>query len=146
MKVILLQDIASLGKAGEVKDVKTGYGLNFLLPEGLVELATPAALKKSEKVLGSKKSAAKATEASLAAKAEAAQGKEVAITHKEKDGKLFGSVTKSEIKEALQALGIEAAEKEIILPKPIKETGTFSATLDFGHGAKAEISVIVTGE
>ena len=54
MKVILTSDVNGLGKAGEIKDVKTGYALNFLLPEGLVELATPAALKRVEKVIGAR--------------------------------------------------------------------------------------------
>ncbi|MEK7494824.1 MAG: 50S ribosomal protein L9 [Patescibacteria group bacterium] len=146
MKVILLKDVANLGKAGEIKDVRTGYGLNFLLPEALAELATPSAIKQSEKVIKARAKEEEEVKASLVQAAAEIDKKEVVIKHKAKDGKLFGSVGKTEIKKALTEMNILVNDKTLQIAKPIKEIGSFVVSVDFGQGVKAEFTVTVQPE
>lgn len=146
MKVILMQDVAKLGKAGEVKEVKSGYGFNFLLPEGLVELATPGALKQAEKIIAKKKSEAAQMTADWKAKAEAIAGKTITIKTKAENGKLFGSVGADEVAAALGAMGTDVDAKHIAIDKPFKETGTFPVEAHFEQGVKAKLTVVIEAE
>lgn len=143
MKVILVQDVDKLGKAGTVKEVKTGYGFNFLLPQGLAELATPGTIKRAEQMLA-KQAEEKADQTrELKTRATALNDRKVIVESKAEDDKLFGSVGKEEIVKALVAVGIDIEAGMIILDKPIKKLGTFSVSADFGHDIKAIFEVIV---
>ncbi len=146
MKVILLQDIPKLGKAGEVKEVRSGYGFNFLLPEGLVELATPGAIKQAEKIIAKKKTDAAQATAESKAKAEAINGKTITIKTKAEKGKLFGSVGADEIAAAVSATGTEIEARHIALEKPLKEVGTFAVEAHFGNDIKAKFEVTIEAE
>ncbi len=142
MKVLLVNDVKSLGKKGDVVEVKNGFGLNFLLPEGLAVLATPAAIKGKEQLM--KKFALEESvqaEADLKAK-EALTDKNITLTVQATDGKLFGSVSKKEIREAVAGLGVNITEEIIALDKPIKEVGEHSVVLTFGK-QKVTLGVIV---
>lgn len=146
MKVILLQNVDGLGKAGDIKEVKTGYGLNFLLPEGFAELATPQTIKQAEKFIAKRAKELEAVIAGLKAKAAAVEGKKVAIKTKAENGKLFGSIGREEIAAALSAQGAETDAKSIVVPKPFKEVGSFAAEANFGHGVKASFEVSIEAE
>lgn len=142
MKVLLVNDVKSLGKKGDVVEVKNGYGLNFLLPEGLAVLATPAAIKGKEQLM--KKFAAEESaqaEADLKSK-EALTDKNITLAVQATDGKLFGSVNKKEIREAVAGLGVNITDENIALDKPIKEVGEHSVVLTFGK-QKVTLGVIV---
>lgn len=146
MKVILLQEVKGLGKAGAVKEVRNGYGFNFLLPEGLAEMATEGALKRVEQIIAKR---AKGMEAAIAdAKAQAAllDGKNVIIKAKAEDGKLFGSIGREEIATALGLIKIELAADIIALKKPLKKIGTFPVEADFGNDVKATFQVSIEAE
>lgn len=146
MKVILLQEVKGLGKAGAVKEVRNGYGFNFLLPEGLAEMATDGALKRVEQIIAKR---AKGMEAAIAdAKAQAAllDGKNVIIKAKAEDGKLFGSIGREEIATALGLIKIELAADIIALKKPLKKIGTFPVEADFGNDVKATLQVTIEAE
>lgn len=146
MKVILLQEVKGLGKAGAVKEVRNGYGFNFLLPEGLAEMATEGALKRVEQIIAKR---AKGMEAAIAdAKAQAAllDGKNVIIKAKAEDGKLFGSIGREEIATALGLIKIELAADAIALKKPLKKIGTFPVEADFGNDVKATLQVTIEAE
>lgn len=147
-KVILLQDVKGIGKKGEVKEVSKGYANNYLIPKKLAVLATDDALhnlKQQEKARERKR------------QKEIAQAKEyveklkhstLKLKHKAGEkGKLFGSVTQKEVADALSSqLDIKVDKKQITFPAPIKSTGEFKAEIDFGHGIKSEISIVVEAE
>jgi len=143
MKVILLTDVKGLGKALDVKEVKNGYGFNYLLPEGLADLATPGALKQAERFVAKRKAEmTKETEESRTL-ANALSGKKVIIKSKAENGKLFGSVGREEIATALLAMGMTIDKQVIVLDKALKEVGEFALSADFGHGVKASFELVI---
>lgn len=146
MKVILLEDVKGLGKAGDIKEVKSGYGFNYLLPEGLADLATPGVLKQAERFIAKRKKEHAENVDALKATAAGLSGKTVTIQSKAENGKLFGSVGAAEIAAALEAQGIKVDAKDIALEKPLKEVGSFDVEAQFGHGVKASFKVVISAE
>ncbi|MDP3957697.1 MAG: 50S ribosomal protein L9 [bacterium] len=146
MKVILLQDVERFGKAGDVKEVRNGYGFNFLLPQGLAEFATSQAVKQVEKLIAKHRKEIEGTVTDSKAKAAALEGKQVLIKSKAEKDKLFGSVGREEITAALQVMGITIDVKVIMIEKPLKEVGTFPVEANFGHGVKAAFTVVIEAE
>lgn len=142
MKVILTRDVPSLGAAGDVKEVKKGYGFNYLLPGGLAELATPGALKSIKHTIA--RAAKEKTErlAQLTGTVQALDGRAVTITMRAKDGKLFGSVTKSNIAKALDGA---VDETMIVLEHPIKTIGEYTVMVVAGE-AKASVKLSVVSK
>lgn len=143
MKVILLEDVKGLGKALDVKEVKNGYGFNYLLPEGLADLATPGALKQAERFVAKRKAETEKMTGEYRALAELLSGKKVIIKSKAEKGKLFGSVGRDEIVVALEAMNIKVDKSVLVLDKAYKETGEFALSADFGHGVKASFALVV---
>ena len=147
MKVILLQDIENLGKKYEVKQVKSGYARNFLVPQGLAKPATKEALLwlQTQKEIEEKKS-----EESLKKVQEvgsAIDDQEVLIQVKiGPEGQLFESISVQKIAEKLKEMGFEIKKTQIDLPKPIKELGEYQIKIKLEHNLEAEIKVIVTEE
>lgn len=146
MKVILLEDVKGLGKALDIKEVKDGYGFNFLLPEGLADLATPGALKQAEKFVAKRQVEATKMAEESRVLANALSGKKVTIKSKAENGKLFGSVGKEEIVAALEALGVKVEKEVIVLEKALKEVGKYDLSADFGHGVKASFELVIESE
>lgn len=147
MRVILLQDIRDLGKKYEVKEVKSGYARNYLIPQGLARPATKEAMQwlKSQKAEEQEKVEKELKEVQeFAAKVD---GLEVIIPVKvgEKE-QLFGSVNSQSIIKKLRELGFEIKRTQIVLEEPIKELGEFPVKINFDHGLEAEIRVIVVEE
>ncbi|GBE16695.1 50S ribosomal protein L9 [bacterium BMS3Abin15] len=146
MKIILLQDVNSLGKKGDIKEVADGYARNFLLPQKLAEAATGSAVKKVETVKekfaeGNKKDLEKNEK--LASELD---GRDVIIKAKEKNGKLFGSISAKEIAKELKKQKLEITEKAIVLDEPIKEIGEKEVLIQLDHGIEVNIKVIVEAE
>ena len=124
MKLILRADVENLGILGDVVDVKPGYGRNFLLPQGLAMVATPANVKVFEqerKKLETKMEAVRAEAAGLAAQLEAASI--IIPMHVGDNDKLYGSVTTTIIGDALTALGVEVDRRRILMDAPIRTLG-----------------------
>ncbi|MBA1438062.1 MAG: 50S ribosomal protein L9 [Epsilonproteobacteria bacterium] len=148
MKVLLIQDVKGLGKVGEVKEVKPGYGQNFLIKKGFAKPATPEVIAEHEAAV------AKATaelEAEIAAMKELAaklDKLEIIITKPMgSNGHLFGSVTKEEIAEALLTQhNIEIDKKHITDKTAIKSVGEHELDLKLGHGIHATLHINVQGE
>lgn len=145
MKVLLTKDVKSLGKAGEIKDVKDGYGNNFLIGKGLALLATPAVLKQWEakqRQLKEKEAAEIAELNEIAAKLKSLT---IKVVHKTgANGALFGAVTKEEIAEALHKQhGITIDKKSIETDKAIKATGGYELDLKLGHGIHGKLNLVV---
>ena len=145
MKVILKQDVKSIGKKDEIHEVSDGYARNYLLPRGLAAAADANALNTART-----KSEAKAhheAEARAAAEALAAkiQGKIVAVKVKGgASGKLYGTVTGKDVAEALSTLvGTEIDKKKVDLPSTIREFGSYDASVKLYAGVSAGFKVKV---
>jgi len=145
MQIILQEDIEKLGARGDVVSVKEGYARNFLLPRKLALEASPGNLKRLEKI---RTTLAKrtATERDGAQK-QAELLKDVALMFSRKAGEndqLFGSVTASDISEALAAQGFQVDKRRIELAEPIKVVGQYDVTAKLVHGVTAAFKVNVT--
>ncbi|MEK7146793.1 MAG: 50S ribosomal protein L9 [Patescibacteria group bacterium] len=142
MKVILLEEIKKLGKKFDVKELKEGYARNFLLPKGLIKIATPQAMNE----LNKQKAVWEEKEKSLIEqlKKSAEEIKKIKLEFSAKTGEkkeLFGSVGENEIKKALLEKGFSEIEAEI--EKPIKTIGEYPVKIKFGKGIEAEIKITV---
>ncbi|MEA3372496.1 MAG: 50S ribosomal protein L9 [Campylobacterota bacterium] len=148
MKVLLTKDVKGLGKAGEIKEVKDGYGKNFLIGRGMAKHATNDVVK--QHASQERKKAANAAQEiedlnALKARLDKLQ---INISKKLGDtGHLFGSVTKDEIAHALNDQHkIEIDKKHINHKEAIKMTGEHNLDLKLGHGIHATLHVNVVGE
>ena len=148
MKVLLIKDVKSLGKTGEIKEVKDGYGKNFLIGKGFAKLATDEVVAdwSEQKRLAAEAEAQEIAE--LTALKTKLETLEVRITKKlGNTGHLFGAVTKDDIAAALETgHGITVDKKHIETKKAIKMTGAHEVDLKLGHGIHARLRIDVTGE
>lgn len=145
MKVILTQDIKNLGRKGDIKDVAEGYARNFLLPKKLVEIATDSTMKDVEIMKKKESEEQKNQTEKLKKLAADLNGKEFVVKSKEKEGKLFGSVSKKDIAKVLSEGGFEIGEENILLEAPLKRIGKFEVTISFDGGASAKIKLEIQG-
>lgn len=146
MKIILKKEVANLGEAGEVVEVKTGYGMNYLIPQGYAIAATASALKQHEETLrqrAHKEAKLVADAQALAAKIEAVEIK-IAVKVGE-SGKLYGAVTAAQVAEVIAAAGIEIDKKNITIAD-IKELGEFEGKVKCYKGVFAAIKITVVAE
>ena len=146
MKIILKKEVANLGEAGDVVEVKTGYALNYLVPQGFAAVGTPSALKQHAETLRQRAH----KEAKIVADAQAVAAKIEAVAVKiaakvGENGKLYGSVTSAQIAEVLAGAGIEVEKKNITVPE-IKELGEFEAQVKCYKGVFANVKVEVVAE
>lgn len=148
MKIVLLKDVANVGRAGEVKEVADGYGRNFLLPKKLALLATPSALKAAEAQLQKAKEKEKLFAAEVTKLAQQLEG--LLITFKEKassEDRLYGSVRDSDVaRELSQLTGLDIAREKIELEEPIRQLGEYEVTVRLSQDLAPKIKVIVTRE
>lgn len=143
MKVLLVSDVKALGKKGDIVEVKNGYGLNFLLPEGLAILATPQAIKDKDRLVARHQAEADADQAALDELFTKLHGKAVAIAVQAKDGKLFGSVNAKEIVEAVKEFEAMISAEMVVLPKPLKTVGEHEVAIALGQKtAKITVNVL----
>jgi len=148
MQIILMEKVVNLGALGDVVNVKNGYARNFLIPQGKAKRATDAAKAEFEaKRADLEKKAAEILDAAVA-RGEKLEGYMVQVTQKAGvDGRLFGSVTNSDISEALTKQGFDVKKGEVVMPNgPLKTIGDFPIILDLHTDVKAHITVSVLGE
>lgn len=145
MKVILTQDVKSLGKKGEMVNVADGYARNFLFPRGLAAEANAQSLTelKNREQAAQHKIAVDTQNARDAA--EAIEGKTVRVSAKAgANGKLFGSVTAKEVAEGLKKqYGVDADKRKISM-EDVKSYGTYEAEVKLYSGISAKIYVQVS--
>ena len=145
MKVVLLQDVKSLGKKGELVTVSDGYARNFLFPKNLAKAANAQAmneLKNAEQSLKYKKE----TEIAAAQNAKAAlEGSKFVIKAKAgESGKLFGSITPKEISaEIKRQKSIDVDKRRIVLKDDIKTVGEYEVEIKLYTGINAAVTVSV---
>ena len=147
VQVILRQAVDDLGDIGEVVDVKPGYARNFLIPQGIAYEANVANQKHFEEerrhILD--RSARELDRAKAAA--ERIEGQSVSFTVRAgEEGKLFGSVTASDISEALSEKGLDVDRHLIRLEEPIKQLGVYRVTVRLHAEVRPEVTVWVVAE
>ena len=145
MKVILIEDVKSLGKKGQLVDVNDGYARNFILAKKLGLEATPKNLNDLKLKKANDEKVAKEIYEEAKAFGERLKEMEVNVTIKTgKGGKIFGSVSSKEIAEAAKAqLGIELDKKKMVLPSPIKVLGTTMVPIKLHPKVTSELKVNV---
>ena len=146
MKIILKKDVHGLGEAGDVVNVKTGYALNYLVPQGYATGGTESALKQHAETLrqrAHKEAKLVADAQALAAKASAVEIKIAAKVGE--NGKLYGGITAAQVADILAAAGVEIDKRNIELPE-IKAVGEFEAKAKCYKGVYAELKVEVVAE
>ena len=148
MKVLLIKDVKTLGKAGELKEVADGYGKNFLIGKGL---ALHATIEVWNRYKAEQKKAAENVAKEIAAAKELAEklnATKLTIKHKiGANGHLIGSVTNKEIAEALHSqFSIEIDKKNISVDKKFKSVGIYEVDCKLGHSIHATLKVDIIGE
>jgi large subunit ribosomal protein L9 len=147
MKVILRQDFSSLGKTGELVDVKDGYARNYLIPRSIAYQATESSLRMLEEE--KKQSAKKAAKEVKEAEALAVNLGKLSITIKMnvgEDDKLFGSVTSQMIADAVAEKGITLDKRNIELEDSIKSLGIYDVPVKLKGGVTGTVKVWVVRE
>ena len=147
MKVILRADVEKLGHLGDIVNVKNGYGRNYLLPQKLASIATPANIKVFElerKKLQARMDALRASASEIAARLEG-----VVVTIPMRVGendKLYGSVTSTLIGDALAAQGVEVDRRRILMDAPIRTLGEHPVRVRLHADVIAMLAVKVVSE
>lgn len=130
MKVILLQDVAKIGKRSQVVEVPDGYALNQLIPKRMAEAATVVNMKRIEKLQASAQASSAADEARFEAAHKALTEKTIKIpTELNEQGHSFKAVSELVIAEAAQEMGIDIEAAMIVVGQPIKEAGEHTVEL-----------------
>lgn len=148
MKVILLQDIEGLGKAGDLKDVANGYARNYLLPRRLAAGATPGLIaNRSQRIAAEQRKQEKQAEQNRQLGERLGQ---ITLTFKAKvggQGRLYGSITSQDIATALRdAENITVDRRTIELPEPIRTLGTFSVPVKIASQVEPKVTVNIVDE
>lgn len=147
MEVILLENIPSLGKAGDIVQVAVGYGRNFLIPKKLAMEATPQNInlwqrqrerilqKKSKELERAQEEARKLENITFSIRRSAGE-----------KGKLFGSVTTIDLQKILQEHGILIDRKRILLPHPLKEVGSYTVPVKIHPEVMAQMKIQIEAD
>jgi large subunit ribosomal protein L9 len=147
MRVILTQDVSSLGTIGDIVNVRNGYARNFLLPRGLASLANEenkTALAHQKRVLDRRREKVLAAAKELGTSIEKTS---VTVTKQVgEDEKIFGSVTTQELEALLQAEGLNVSKKDITIVDEIKKVGVYSAQVKVHSEVTAKFKVWVVAQ
>lgn len=147
MRVILREDVANLGKAGELVDVRNGYGRNFLIPRNKAVLATEGNVRQIEH----EKRVSLARQAKLKGEAtnlaQRLASLEIVIRRRVgEQEKLYGSVTAIDIHEKIAEANLPIDRRQIHLPEPIKQIGTFEVPVRLHSEVTQNVKVTVAPE
>ena len=147
MKLILKEDIANLGYKDDVVEVKSGYGRNYLIPQGKAVIASPSALKQLAETLKQRAHKLAKIKADAEAKAATLEGVALTITAKTSaTGVIYGSVGNMQVAEELAKLGHEVDRKIIVVKETIKEVGSYKAVVKLHKEVSVEIPFEVVAE
>jgi len=148
MEVILLSKVENLGDIGELVNVRSGYGRNFLIPQGKATIANEANRAMFEARRAELEKAAAEALAAARTRAESLDGLKVAISCKAgEEGKLFGSVGTVDIADAVAAAGVELAKHEVRLSEgTIRELGEYAVELHLHPEVNVTITLEISAE
>jgi large subunit ribosomal protein L9 len=144
VKVILTQDVAKLGKSGEMKVVTDGYANNFLIPQKLAVPAAGGAFRAWQHDIASREEKRKREreEAEIAARRIESTTLTMGVKVGE-GGKLYGSITAKDISDALGRRGIVVDRHKIELEEPLKSLGTYKVAVKVFTGMTPEVTIVV---
>ena len=148
MKVILLQDVEGLGKAGDLKEVANGYARNYLVPKRLAAGATPGLIaNRTQRIAAEQRKVEKQAEVNRQLAERVGQA---SLTFKAKvgsQGRLYGSITSQDIASALRETENITIDRRLIeLSEPIRTLGTFSVPVKIGSQGQPKITVRVVDQ
>jgi len=147
MRVLLLEDVYKLGRAGDVKKVADGYGRNYLLPQGLAVLATPGALKQVEHIRSRASASRSALNKEMGGIAEKLVNLTLAFPARAGEtGKLYGSITAQMIAEAIQKKVGASIDRRQIDAQPLRALGDYKVHVRLTVDLVPEVRVIVHRE
>ena len=146
MKVILLQDVKSLGKTGELVEASDGYARNYLLPRKIAREANAQAMNEYKNAENSKNFKIATQKAQAEQQKKMLEGKKFVMTAKAgQGGRLFGSITAKQVAEEIKKqYNIVVDKRKVVLECDIKEFGTYKAEVKLYTGISANIDVQVT--
>jgi large subunit ribosomal protein L9 len=145
VKVLLREDVAGVGRRGDIVKVAGGFARNYLLPEGRAIVATQGVEGQAERMRNKRDFQEAQDRSSAEAQAGVLAGSVVPIAARAAGGgRLFGSIGPGEVSEAILASkGIEVDRRHVVLPEHIKETGTFEVTVELFRDVTAVVTVEV---
>ncbi|MDY0040240.1 MAG: 50S ribosomal protein L9 [Desulforhabdus sp.] len=147
MKILLTENISSLGEIGQIVNVAPGYARNYLLPQGLAIEATGKNVRELEhrkRILAQKKEKIRQEMLSVAEKLNRVT---VVLSRKvAEEDKLYGSVSPADVAKALEDQGFEIPRKDIQLDQPIKQLGEHTVSIKIGVDIDANVKLIVQKE
>lgn len=147
MKIILLQNIPKVGKKFDVKDVSDGHALNFLIPRGLAEIATPNALKHVEGKKAADEGNRKVRDEMIAKNLHELEGKTIEIEEKANDkGHLFAGIKAEELAGIIKTqTSLDVSPEHIMLDKPLKEVGEHKVKMEV-DGKSATLTIHISAK
>jgi large subunit ribosomal protein L9 len=148
MKIILTQDIEKLGTAGSLQDVKPGYARNYLIPQGMAQVATAGLIKQVQERQAAEQRRIAKQEVSMQSLADRIQGLRLTFTARAGEtGRLFGSITSADVAEELsRQIGEEIDRRKVDLATGLHEVGEFPVTINLVGRLKPQIVAIVVPE
>jgi large subunit ribosomal protein L9 len=148
MRVVFLDDVDGVARAGEIKNVADGFARNFLLPRKLAAAATAATMQQAEaRAKAIAREEDKRDEAARAIESKLANSPLVINARAGEQGRLFGSVTASDIAEAIgERAGSQIEHRQVILDAPIKEIGAYEVAVNLTRNVRTQVTVEVKGQ
>ncbi len=147
MKIILMDDVPTLGRRGEIRDVSDGYARNFLLPQKLALQATDANLKNLAQIKARQEAQVAKLRADAQSQAQAIEALHFTQRRQASDeGRLFGSVGRADLAAFLAQHGVEIERRRIGLDEPIKSLGEYTVPVRLHGDITAHLKVSVTRE
>lgn len=146
-QLLLLEDVDALGKKGEVVSAKPGYIRNYLLPKGYAAIATPNVLRKQERLRAEREKQAIVDRQESDALAAQVNGLVLEVRVKvDPDGHMYGSVSANDIADLFQEKGISIEKRNVMVTRPIKETGSHDISLKLKEGVVAQCKLRIIAE
>ncbi len=147
MKVILIKDLEGYGFFGDIIEVKRGFANNYLIPRGYALPATEGNIRHVQEIIKQKQRKLEREKKKALEIAKKLEGMVIEIRKPVGEaGKLFGSVTTTDVVEALKEKGIEIERKNVIFPHPIREIGVYPITIRLHREVSVEIKIDVKPE
>lgn len=147
MRVVFLDDVDGVAHAGEIKNVADGYARNYLLPRKLAAAATASTMQQAESRAKKLAVEQEKTDDGARAIAEKLSGEPFVLKAKVgPEGRLFGSITASDIAEAVNARGGAVEHRQVQLAQPIKEVGTYEVGVNLTRNVRAQVTVEVASD
>lgn len=147
MELILKETIDTLGEQGDIVNVKSGYGRNYLLPKGKAVAANKGNMAILEQTKATIEASKKEQKDAAEALGKKIAGVSVVIAQRVgEDNRLYGSVTNADIAAKLLELGIEIDKKKIIMDQPIKTIGVTAAKVKVGYQMAVDLNVEIVAE